>query len=265
MDTAKPKLHVVSFSGGKDSTAMLLKMQELGMQIDLVLFCDTGLEFPQLYEHIHKVSENTGLKITTLKSEYSFEYLMLEKPFKRRNEKYKGKLGRSWAHNRYRWCTKMLKTDPREKFLRKIKKDFDIIEYIGIAADETHRLNRECNKRDGKRLPLVEWNMTEADCLEYCYGKGYDWGGLYEKFSRVSCWCCPLQPLDELRILYSDFPKLWEQLKKWDNATWRTFRAEWSVEQLERRFDFEKEWIAKGKNPKSKDFYKALEKIKNSP
>lgn len=55
MDELKPLLHVVSFSGGKDSTAMLLKMLEMGMQVDLVLFCDTGLEFPALYDHVHKV------------------------------------------------------------------------------------------------------------------------------------------------------------------------------------------------------------------
>ena len=53
----KPELHVVSFSGGKDSTAMLLRMIELGMPVDVILFCDTGLEFPELYEHIRKVEE----------------------------------------------------------------------------------------------------------------------------------------------------------------------------------------------------------------
>ena len=61
MDNQKPTLSVVSFSGGKDSTAMLLKMLEMGMQVDVVLFCDTELEFEQLYEHIRKVEENTGM------------------------------------------------------------------------------------------------------------------------------------------------------------------------------------------------------------
>lgn len=45
----KPDLHIVSFSGGKDSTAMLLHMMELGMQIDIVLYCDTWMEFPAMY------------------------------------------------------------------------------------------------------------------------------------------------------------------------------------------------------------------------
>ncbi len=53
----KTIFNVVSFSGGKDSTAMLLKMIEEKIDIDCVLFCDTGLEFPQMYEHIDKVEK----------------------------------------------------------------------------------------------------------------------------------------------------------------------------------------------------------------
>ena len=31
---------------------MLLRMLEEGMQVDIILFCDTGLEFPQMYDHL---------------------------------------------------------------------------------------------------------------------------------------------------------------------------------------------------------------------
>ncbi len=44
----KPKLHIVSLSGGKDSTAMLLRMLEEGMPVDIILFCDTGMEYDGL-------------------------------------------------------------------------------------------------------------------------------------------------------------------------------------------------------------------------
>lgn len=49
------KIHVVSFSGGKDSTAMLLMMIEKGITVDRVICVDTTKEFPQMYEHIQKV------------------------------------------------------------------------------------------------------------------------------------------------------------------------------------------------------------------
>ena len=258
MNEPKPLLHVVSCSFGKDSTAMLLRMLELGMQIDVVLFCDTGVEFPETYAHMRKVEENTGIKVTTVRSEYSYEYLMLEKPIKRKKESLRGKPGYSWAGPLMRWCTNLLKTVPRERYLADLKKQYDIIEYVGIAADETERITHQCNSRPNVRLPLVEWGMTEADCLRYCKERGYDWGGLYEKFGRVSCWCCPLQPLAELRILHRDFPDLWAKLREWDDKTWRTFKAGWSVRQLEVRFLFEQEWQDSGRKLGTKEFYAAL-------
>ena len=77
--------HIVSFSGGKDSTAMLLRMVEENMQIDDIVFCDTGKEFPQMYEHIKKVEEYIKRPITIIKSDKSFDYYMFE------HEKTRGK------------------------------------------------------------------------------------------------------------------------------------------------------------------------------
>jgi len=58
--------HIVSFSGGKDSTAMLLMMIEKGMQIDEIVFCDTTKEFPQLYKHIENVKQYINMQCTIL-------------------------------------------------------------------------------------------------------------------------------------------------------------------------------------------------------
>ena len=55
---------------------MLLGMVERKMPIDCVLFCDTGIEFPQMYEHIQKVEKAVGIPITRVKSEQSYEYLI---------------------------------------------------------------------------------------------------------------------------------------------------------------------------------------------
>ncbi len=49
------QFHAVSLSGGKDSTAMTLLMIERGMPIDMVLYADTGMEFPEMYDHIAKL------------------------------------------------------------------------------------------------------------------------------------------------------------------------------------------------------------------
>ena len=52
------QFHAVSLSGGKDSTAMLLLMIEQDMPIDMVLSADTGMEFPEMYEHLAKLDEH---------------------------------------------------------------------------------------------------------------------------------------------------------------------------------------------------------------
>ena len=102
--------------------------------------------------------------------------------------------------------------------------------------------------------------MTEADCLKYCYDRGYDWEGLYNYYERVSCWCCPLQPLAQLRILYRKFPELWATLKAWDDKSWRKYKPEYSIAELEQRFDFEERWEKDGKECRGKDFHTALKK-----
>lgn len=201
---------IVSFSGGKDSTCMLLMMLEKGMQVDYILFCDTGLEFPQMYDHVQKVDEyiqkTYGKSITYLKPLKSFEYYLLEK--EKTRGKYKGNHGYGWSSPMNRWCTSMLKTAPVKRFMREHSfTSKNSIMCIGIAKDEPKRIRDKC-------YPLVDFGVTEEKALEYCYAHGFDWGGLYKERKRLSCWICPLQHINDLRLLYRNFPKLWNRLKE---------------------------------------------------
>ena len=260
----KPKLHVVSFSGGKDSTAMLLRMVEEGYPIDIILYCDTGLEFPEMEDHIRKVEDYIGRKITVIKAEKDFMYWASEHENLIKSEKsttlVKGEIkkGYGWSTAFSRWCTKELKTNVINKYLRDLKEDYELIQYAGIAYDEPER------ERD-LTYPLIEWKMTEADCLEYCYARGFDWGGLYELFDRVSCWCCPLQSLKALRTLKNNRPELWAKLLEMDkiiNEVPRdkrnNFQFTKSLTDIERRFKVEDEFLAQGKKLRTKEFFQAL-------
>ena len=154
----KPIKHIVSLSGGKDSTAMLLRLIEEGRPVDIILFCDTGLEFDAMYRHIDKLEKYIGKPITRLKSDKDFEYLLLEHMPKRKNPELIGRKGYSWSGPRNRWCTAILKQRVIDKYLHDIAKEYTLVQYIGIAADEPERIK-------GFNYPLVDWGMTEADCL----------------------------------------------------------------------------------------------------
>lgn len=222
--------HVVSFSGGKDSTAMLLHMLEIGMRVDEIIFCDTGVEFPQMYEHLDKVEKYIGRKITRLHDKHDFEWYLLHYSSPYITEKY-GVIGKRWPDARVRWCTGIFKRDVTRRYL---KNHENVILYVGIAADEIRRIK-------DKKYPLVEWGWTEKDALAYCYEKGFDWGGLYNIFKRVSCWCCPLQSLKELKKLRANFPDLWEKLLEWQLKTWRTYKPGYTVQALDDRFRIEED------------------------
>lgn len=265
---SKSNYYVVSFSGGKDSTAMLLRLLELGEPVDEVVCCDTYKEFPQMYEHIsqiREVVESKGIKFTMLKHKWTFDYWMFEYEPKRRNpEKFFAMYGadakgKSWATSRARWCTGELKIKLMDKYFKDLRERHTIINYVGIAADEINRLERENQKHNSH--PLVKWGWTEKDCLDYCYSLGYDWGGLYKLFNRVSCWCCPLQPLSELRKLRTHFPELWAELIDMDNRTWLPFKADYSVEELDKRFAFEEERLAEGKSIRNREFFAELRQL----
>ena len=86
MHMNKPKYHVVSLSGGKDSTAMLLMMLERNMPIDHILLCDTGMEFPAMYDHLDKLEHYTGRPITRIRADKSFQYYLLEAEVKRKSD-----------------------------------------------------------------------------------------------------------------------------------------------------------------------------------
>jgi len=63
---------------------MLLLMIERGMPIDAVLTADTGMEFPEMYEHLDRLDEylyrERGIHLTTLRHPKGFEWLMFEEP-----------------------------------------------------------------------------------------------------------------------------------------------------------------------------------------
>ncbi len=219
---------IVSLSGGKDSTALLLMMLERGEPIHSVVFFDTGWEFPQMLDHIDLLEERTGIKIVRLKPTLSFEYWMIERPLTDRR-------GYSWPSPIRRWCTRE-KFNAINKYANQHK---PWVQCIGYAADEAERQSKEIVKRRRNlRFPLIEWDITEDMALQYCRKRGYHWSGLYDVYRRVSCFCCPLQRMSDLRKLRKQFPELWQRMLDMDSRIDKNggFKDYKTVHDLDRRF-----------------------------
>lgn len=218
---------------------MLLRLIKEGHHIDEIIFVDCGpWEFDQMRHHVDQVEKIISRPITRLQLEKSLDYYMFEyipsNPKDRiRIWESQGVKGLAWPTPVIRWCNNV----KRKAITRAVSVS---TQYVGISADEPHRMGR-CQQRGTTKLyPLVDWGMTAQDCFDYCYSFGLDWGGLYKHFTNTSCWCCPLKPLPALRNIRLHYPDLWLRLLDMDKRAWNTFKPRGiTVQSLETRFDLE--------------------------
>ena len=226
MPNSNKLYRVVYFSGGKDSTAMLIVLLENQIPFDEIIFNDTEAEFPEIYTHIDLVQKKLGIKITRLKPVKHFEYWMCEHKTK------KGNIGYGWPRIKLRWCTKIFKQQTEGLYFKK-KQLKNIRKLIGISASEVDRMKKYYEQ---EIYPLVEFGIDSQETLKICYRYGFDWNGLYEKLSRTGCFWCPFRRLRELENIYHFYPHLWARMMELDNKCWNKFRSDWTLQQLERRF-----------------------------
>ncbi|MCF8001833.1 MAG: phosphoadenosine phosphosulfate reductase family protein [Halanaerobiales bacterium] len=225
--------HIVMFSGGKDSTAMLLEMIEKNIRIDEIVFVDTTKEFPEIYRNIEKVEKHIGMEVTKLIIKFDYWF----KDHIKTKGKNKGKKGYGWMDFMNRWCT-ALKRDKTRKYLNNKYNKNEVTEFHGIAYNELHRITN--NNERNIIYPLVELGSTEDDNLKYCYRNNFTWDGLYESLDRVSCYLCPLKTLREIKYIYQNYPQCWKDMKKLDEHSDRDFRPDYTLHELENKFNEDK-------------------------
>lgn len=140
------------------------------------------------------------------------------------------------------WCQKLkvrvATPFPTERPTRRGKRN--IVEYLGIAADEPDRFGQ---LNDRKRAPLAEFGIEEPLCGLYCQYSGC-LGPSYETSCRDGCWFCHNQGVDQLRNLWKNYPDHWALLMKWDLDSPVTFKADGhTVHDFDRRFQMEEDGV----------------------
>lgn len=211
---------IVCFSGGKDSTAMLIHLIRTEAQIDDILYVDVGdWMWDSAKDHLKQVEDTLDCKITILDASDE-----IRKGFER------------WGFPSVlnRWCTGIKRTMMRDYIKDKYGERESIVQYIGYCSDEEQRTDKKLYSSYEVEYPLVDANITNEDALNLCKEFGFDFGGNYEHHSHYNCWMCPLQRVNELYWIYQNEPQLWDRLRKMQMQTdgeWQYNRPIWYFEQ----------------------------------
>ena len=216
--------HILSLSGGKDSTALAVYMRDRVPEMEYV-FCDTGKELTETYDYLQKVEAYLGRKIVVLNSAVGFDHWL---------ELYGGYLPSPQA----RWCTRMLKIIPFEQYVG----DDTVYSYIGIRADEDRQGYISSKPNIKPVYPFKEDGVTHDDVFRILDQCGLGVPDYYKWRSRSGCYFCFFQRRIEWVGLMRTHPDLFENAKRYEKYDPETKRLyTWSqnetLEQLAERAD----------------------------
>ena len=179
---------VISFSGGKDSTATADIVTKALSNPSLVhIFGNTTLEFPATVEYANRYRENHPLAIFLVaKNEEQVFYDVCEDI---------GPPARMM-----RWCCSMFKTGPITRVINSMYQSQQILTFYGIRKSESvsrSKYNRIEDDAESVKIqqqtvasPIFFWK--DIDIWLYILAENIDFNRAYRLgYDRVGCWCCP--------------------------------------------------------------------------
>ncbi len=179
----------VAFSGGKDSAVLLdLVKKALPQGSFVVIFGDTGMEFPDTYETV---------KITKQKCEEDGTPFYISKSHFDPKDSWKlfGPPARV-----LRWCCSVHKSTPQTLKMREItgKDNYIGMDYVGVRACESVTRSKYDYENFGKKQKgqysfnaILDW--TSAEIWIYIFSEKLHINDAYKKGnSRAGCLFCPM-------------------------------------------------------------------------
>lgn len=222
--------HVVALSGGKDSTALALRLRELNPDTDYTFVCTpTGDELPEMFAHWRKLGELLGKKLTPICHPKGLKGII-------RQEKM-------LPNFRARFCTRILKIEPYRAWLAE---NTPCVSHVGLRADEEGRAGGAYADIPGveMRFDLREWGWGLNEVWGYLNQRGVDIP------DRTDCARCYHQQIGEWWMLWKYHPGLYADAERDEAEFGHTYRSPgrdtWPVGLKELREAFES-----GRTPKS--------------
>lgn len=200
---------VISWSGGKDSTATVILCHKYGIPIKKIIYVrmmwDETLPatlpvMTDFVDHAKEIFESWGYPVEVIPSIKTAKSLT-EKTFFR--SKHPEKNGKKYGVTDFmRGYCKF--TGVKQATIKSLV-DTDEFELIGYASDEEDRIHRLTDK---KQSVMVTLGVTEAEAFEIC--REYELlSPLYDmQISRDGCWFCPNAGVKERAILKEQYPEL---------------------------------------------------------
>ena len=184
--------HIVALSGGKDSTALALRLNEVYPREYIYICTPTGDELPEMQTHWDKLSKRLQKPIIKLyNTKYKTIYDLIEH-------------FQALPNFRQRWCTRILKIETAQDFYNLNK---PAIIYVGLRADETNRKgNTLFDANVTQVFPMQEWGWTINDVKNYLIKKEI------EIPRRTDCAMCFYQRIGEWWMLWKEHPEHFKKL-----------------------------------------------------
>lgn len=193
--------HVVALSGGKDSTALALRLAEVEPREYVYLCTPTGDELPAMVAHWARLEALLGRPILRLTNGTLASWIAHFKALP------------SW---RMRWCTRLLKIEPTVAYL---KAHAPVTHYVGLRADEEARGGIYGDTAASTRYPLREWGWGIGDVRRYLRKRGVVIP------ARTDCARCYGQRLGEWRTLLHEHPAVYADAERQEAEVGATFRS----------------------------------------
>jgi 3'-phosphoadenosine 5'-phosphosulfate sulfotransferase (PAPS reductase)/FAD synthetase len=207
----KENYYIASCSFGKDSIATLLIAIEHNEPINEVIFSEVMFsetisgEIPEHINFINNVAipyfEDKGLKVTKLRAKKNYIDCFMHIN-KNRNKPQGFPLAKKCK------IKSELKIAPIKSYIAKLKKKYNVIEYIGITADEPQRFS--C-LNENKISLLKIYGITQKESRNICEKKEL-LSPVYKYRTRQGCWFCPNARIREMARIKKTYANYWEEL-----------------------------------------------------